>query len=144
VVLTGDALVTHDGLIGHTGTGPQIIGPVFTHDTAQAQASLQALTSLDAGVVLPGHGDPFHGAIADAVTQALHAPILIRRSQFRDRRGTEATRPTGAWHRGHTANGRATTSRPDPSAWSAGMWVMCQLACRQNRARGQQSRARHT
>jgi glyoxylase-like metal-dependent hydrolase (beta-lactamase superfamily II) len=66
VVLTGDALVTHDGLIGHTGTGPQIIGPVFTHDTAQAQASLQALTSLDAGVVLPGHGDPFHGAIADA------------------------------------------------------------------------------
>jgi glyoxylase-like metal-dependent hydrolase (beta-lactamase superfamily II) len=74
-VFTGDALVTHDGLIGRTGTGPQIIGPVFTHDTAQAKASLKALTSLDAGLVLPGHGDPFHGPIADAAAQAQHAPL---------------------------------------------------------------------
>jgi glyoxylase-like metal-dependent hydrolase (beta-lactamase superfamily II) len=74
VVLTGDARVTHDGLVGRTGTGPQIIGPVFTHDTAQARASLEALTSLDAGLVLPGHGDPFHGAVADAVAQARNAP----------------------------------------------------------------------
>jgi glyoxylase-like metal-dependent hydrolase (beta-lactamase superfamily II) len=76
VVLTGDALVTHDGLLGLTGTGPQIIGPVFTHDTTQARASPEALTSLDAGLVLPGHGDPFHGAVADAVTQARHTPHL--------------------------------------------------------------------
>lgn len=74
VVLTGDALVTHDGLVGRTGTGPQIIGPVFTHDTAQARASLEALASLDAGLVLPGHGDPVHGAVADAVAHARNAP----------------------------------------------------------------------
>ncbi|MFG2129703.1 MBL fold metallo-hydrolase [Streptomyces sp. NPDC048751] len=56
-VFTGDALVTHDGLLGLTGTGPQIIGPVFTHDTAQAHTSLEALTSLGVSapieVVLP-------------------------------------------------------------------------------------------
>jgi glyoxylase-like metal-dependent hydrolase (beta-lactamase superfamily II) len=62
VVLTGDALVTHDGLL------------VFTHDTALARASLKALASFDAGLVLPGHGDPFHGAVADAVAQARNAP----------------------------------------------------------------------
>jgi len=73
-VLTGDALVTHDGLLGRTGTGPQIIGPVFTYDTAQARTSLEALTSLDAGLVLPGHGDPFHGALADAVARARQTP----------------------------------------------------------------------
>jgi glyoxylase-like metal-dependent hydrolase (beta-lactamase superfamily II) len=75
VVLTGDALVTHDGLIGRTGAGPQIIGPVFTHDTAQARASLEALTSVDAGLVLPGHGEPFRGPVADAVAQAQLAPF---------------------------------------------------------------------
>ncbi|MEZ2389733.1 hypothetical protein AB6813_09300 [bacterium RCC_150] len=66
MVFTGDALVTHDGLVGHTGTGPQIIGPVFAHDTARARGSLAALTSVDAGLVLPGHGEPFHGSVADA------------------------------------------------------------------------------
>jgi hypothetical protein len=40
----------------------------------QARASLQALASLDAGLVLPGHRDPFHGAVADAVAQARQAP----------------------------------------------------------------------
>jgi glyoxylase-like metal-dependent hydrolase (beta-lactamase superfamily II) len=75
VVLTGDALVTYDGLLGRAGTGPQIIGPVFTHDTAQAKASLEALTSLDAGLVLPGHGNPFHGTVSDAVAQARQTPF---------------------------------------------------------------------
>jgi glyoxylase-like metal-dependent hydrolase (beta-lactamase superfamily II) len=54
VVLTGDALVTHDGLADRTGTGPPIIGPVFRHDTAQALASLEALRSVDAGLVQSG------------------------------------------------------------------------------------------
>ena len=69
MALTGDALVTHYGLIGRTDPGPQI--PVFTHDTAEARTSLEALTSVDAGLVLPGHGEPFHGAVADAVAQAI-------------------------------------------------------------------------
>lgn len=62
------------GLIGRTGTGPQIIGPVFTHDTASARASLPALASVDAGLGLPGHGEPFHGPVADAAAQAQHVP----------------------------------------------------------------------
>jgi glyoxylase-like metal-dependent hydrolase (beta-lactamase superfamily II) len=73
VVFTGDALVTHDGLTGCTGVGPQIVGPMFSHDTAEARASLDALNAVDAGLVLPGHGDPFWGPVADAVAQAQHA-----------------------------------------------------------------------
>jgi glyoxylase-like metal-dependent hydrolase (beta-lactamase superfamily II) len=44
---------------------------VFSDDTARAQASLTALASLDASLVLPGHGDPFHGAPADTATEAM-------------------------------------------------------------------------
>ncbi|WP_354245177.1 MBL fold metallo-hydrolase [Arthrobacter sp. UYEF20] len=68
VVFTGDALVTHDGLIGRTG--PQLIGPVFSHDTTQARVSLENLVALDADLILPGHGEPFRGPITDAVQQA--------------------------------------------------------------------------
>lgn len=75
MVFTGDALVTHDGMIGCTGTGPQIVGPTFTHNTAQARESLKVLATVEAELVLPGHGDPFHGPVADAVAQAQHAPV---------------------------------------------------------------------
>jgi glyoxylase-like metal-dependent hydrolase (beta-lactamase superfamily II) len=39
-------------------------------DHKQAVASLDVLAGLRARVVLPGHGDPFDGAIADAVEVA--------------------------------------------------------------------------
>ena len=71
VVLTGDALVTDDRLAGRAG--PTILCAGFTHDTARALASLDALANLGADVVLPGHGDPFAGDIADAVAQAQQA-----------------------------------------------------------------------
>jgi glyoxylase-like metal-dependent hydrolase (beta-lactamase superfamily II) len=58
VVLTGDALVTGDGIAGRTG--PSIVNAAFTHVTAQALDSLEALAGLDAEVVLPGHGRTVH------------------------------------------------------------------------------------
>ncbi len=72
-VLTGDALVTMDGLTG--GNGPRIVCSAFTHDTAQALASLVSLAALDAGLVLPGHGAPYDGGIGEAVRQAQRAGI---------------------------------------------------------------------
>lgn len=72
-VLTGDALVAMDGLAGRTG--PTIVCAAFTHDTAQALVSLESLASLDAGLVLPGHGDPYEGGISEAVRQAQRAGI---------------------------------------------------------------------
>lgn len=68
VVLTGDALVTSDGLAGRTG--PSIVNAGFTHDTAQALKSLEALAGLDAEVVLPGHGEPFTAGVTEAVRLA--------------------------------------------------------------------------
>jgi glyoxylase-like metal-dependent hydrolase (beta-lactamase superfamily II) len=70
-ILTGDALVTSDGLAGRTG--PSIVCAAFTHDTAQALASLETLAGLDADLVLPGHGDPYAHGIGEAVRQAERA-----------------------------------------------------------------------
>jgi glyoxylase-like metal-dependent hydrolase (beta-lactamase superfamily II) len=72
-VLTGDALVTMDSLAGRNG--PTIVCSAFTHDTAQALTSLESLAALDAGQVLPGHGDPREGGIREAVRQAQRAGI---------------------------------------------------------------------
>jgi glyoxylase-like metal-dependent hydrolase (beta-lactamase superfamily II) len=71
VIFTGDALVTWDGLAGRSG--PAIACAAFTHDTARALASLGSLAPLDAGLVLPGHGDPYEGGISQAVQRARQA-----------------------------------------------------------------------
>lgn len=68
VVITGDALVTHDSLTG--ARGPRLLNHLFNHDHAAATASLQRLAGVDADVLLPGHGDPWRGDPADAVQQA--------------------------------------------------------------------------
>jgi len=68
VILTGDALVTRDGLTG--ATGPVIVNAAFTHDTAQALTSLSSLAALDASLVLPGHGAPYEAGIKEAVRYA--------------------------------------------------------------------------
>jgi glyoxylase-like metal-dependent hydrolase (beta-lactamase superfamily II) len=52
VLLTGDSLVTRNPL------------------TAQALASLSALENLNAEIILPGHGDPWHGPVSQAVQLA--------------------------------------------------------------------------
>ena len=67
-VLTGDALVTLDPYTGRRG--PRIIARAATHDSARALTSLDALISLDADRVLPGHGRPWVHGIDSAVRAA--------------------------------------------------------------------------
>jgi glyoxylase-like metal-dependent hydrolase (beta-lactamase superfamily II) len=42
----------------------------FDVSYAQARESLAKIEPLEAGVILPGHGDPWSGSPADAVAQA--------------------------------------------------------------------------
>jgi glyoxylase-like metal-dependent hydrolase (beta-lactamase superfamily II) len=42
-------------------------------DTEQARRSLARLAALGADVLLPGHGEPWHGSPAEAVERALSA-----------------------------------------------------------------------
>jgi glyoxylase-like metal-dependent hydrolase (beta-lactamase superfamily II) len=68
-VLTGDALIT-----GHAVTsrrGPQLIPPVFHHDSDGARLTLAKISDLDADAIVPGHGPVWHGTPAEAVAQAL-------------------------------------------------------------------------
>ena len=69
-LLTGDALVTRDLLNNHDAA-PQLMPDLFNVDPAQARASLDVLSALDTELVLPGHGSPYHGQIAEAAKAAL-------------------------------------------------------------------------
>ena len=69
-LFTGDALVTRD-VLNHCDGAPQLMPCVFHTDPAQARASLDDLSSLDTELVLPGHGSPYHGQIAEAAKAAL-------------------------------------------------------------------------
>ncbi|MGX6601383.1 MBL fold metallo-hydrolase [Micromonosporaceae bacterium Da 78-11] len=71
VVFTGDALVTHDGLTGHTG--PTLVCRGFTQDSAAALASLDRLARMPVSTLLTGHGEPITGSPQDAVDQARRA-----------------------------------------------------------------------
>ena len=73
LLFTGDALVTYDGITGHHG--PTVVSRAFTHDSAAALASLAALDTIDATLLLPGHGELFAGAPADAAAQARSAGL---------------------------------------------------------------------
>jgi glyoxylase-like metal-dependent hydrolase (beta-lactamase superfamily II) len=68
LLFTGDALVTHDGLTGHTG--PTLVCRGFTHDSASARTALDRLAELDASVLLPGHGQPLTDSPRTAAEQA--------------------------------------------------------------------------
>jgi glyoxylase-like metal-dependent hydrolase (beta-lactamase superfamily II) len=71
LLFTGDALVTYDGITGYHG--PTVVSRAFTHDSRAALASLTALDTINADLLLPGHGEPFAGAPADAAAQARSA-----------------------------------------------------------------------
>ena len=62
-VFVGDALTTGHVLTGATGPQPA----PFTLDPRQAAASLARIEGLGVTWVLPGHGAPWNGGIADAV-----------------------------------------------------------------------------
>lgn len=61
----GDAMQTFAVDTGRRG--PSIHS--FNEDREKAAASLQLLSSLDAHLLLPGHGEPWRGPIADAVEE---------------------------------------------------------------------------
>ena len=68
VLVSGDALVT-----GHPTTGrrgPQLLHHVFNHDEANCVRSLGALALLETEILLPGHGELWHGPISELAQQA--------------------------------------------------------------------------
>ena len=73
LLFTGDALVTYDGITGYHG--PTVVSRAFTHDSRAALASLTTLDTINAGLLLPGHGEPFAGTPADAAAQARSAGL---------------------------------------------------------------------
>jgi glyoxylase-like metal-dependent hydrolase (beta-lactamase superfamily II) len=68
VLFSGDALVTYNPLTG--ARGPQIMPRAFAADALQALATLAALERIDAGVMLPGHGEPWTDGPEAAVARA--------------------------------------------------------------------------
>jgi len=73
-VITGDALVTHDP---YTDTrGPRIVARAATADSERALASLEVLAGTGAGVLLPGHGEPWAGGAEAAVQEARRVGVL--------------------------------------------------------------------
>src|SRR5215207_149098 len=74
VVITGDALVTHDP---YTDTpGPRIVARGATADSERALASLERLRGTGAGTLLPGHGEPWTGGAERAVQEAQRVGAL--------------------------------------------------------------------
>lgn len=68
LLFTGDALVTLDLTRGPRGRqGPQVVRGPHTADADLAVASLDALVGTNAGMVLPGHGEPWPDGIGSAV-----------------------------------------------------------------------------
>ncbi len=65
-LFVGDALATYAVTTG--ATGPRIAP--FTADPTVALASLGRLDGLEAGFVLPGHGQPWTGGVAEAIRLA--------------------------------------------------------------------------
>lgn len=68
VLFAGDVLATRNPLTGRLG--PQVMPSGLNADTPQALASLDTLTRIDADLLLPGHGDPWRGRMADAIALA--------------------------------------------------------------------------
>ncbi|MDD4867871.1 MAG: MBL fold metallo-hydrolase [Mycobacterium sp.] len=69
VLVSGDALITGHPLLRHRG--PQLLPAVFSHSQRNCLRSLNALALLDTDVLLPGHGEVWHGPIREATQRAL-------------------------------------------------------------------------
>ncbi len=68
VLFCGDALATLDIKTGRRA-GPQLMS-LFNADREQARGSLDRLADLGEVTMLPGHGEPWEGAMADAIATA--------------------------------------------------------------------------
>ncbi len=71
VLFSGDALVTLDVAKGPRGRrGPQVVRGPHSEDIQEAISSLDALAATNAGIVLPGHGEPWTQGVKSAVDLA--------------------------------------------------------------------------
>lgn len=68
LLVSGDALVTGHPTSGRRG--PQLLPSVFNHDEAACRRSLDALAMLETDVLIPGHGDVWHGPIRELTGRA--------------------------------------------------------------------------
>jgi glyoxylase-like metal-dependent hydrolase (beta-lactamase superfamily II) len=68
VLITGDALVTHDPYTDLPG--PRIVARAETADSERALASIERLGEPGAVTLLPGHGEPWIGVAGRAVMEA--------------------------------------------------------------------------
>jgi len=68
VLISGDAIATLDPISG--ARGPRLVHDVVNAEPARTRASLAAIEAIEADTLLPGHGDPWRGSMADAVAQA--------------------------------------------------------------------------
>lgn len=68
VLCTGDALVMLNVMTG--ARGPRIKPSSFNENSAQALSSLSEIQAVAANSLLPGHGEPWTGGIAEAVEEA--------------------------------------------------------------------------
>lgn len=68
VLLSGDTLVTRNPLTGRIG--PQIMPSGLNSDSGQALRSLDNLAGITVDVLLAGHGEPWTGGMAGAISRA--------------------------------------------------------------------------
>jgi glyoxylase-like metal-dependent hydrolase (beta-lactamase superfamily II) len=71
VLMTGDAMCTYNPLTGRRG--PQIMPGAFAISSAEQMQSLARFEHLEAGLLLPGHGEPWTDGPAAAVARAREA-----------------------------------------------------------------------
>jgi glyoxylase-like metal-dependent hydrolase (beta-lactamase superfamily II) len=70
-VIAGDAIVTWD--LYSQRLGPRIVAAGATASIPEALDSLGRFEALEGDTLLPGHGDPWHGAMSDAAHRARQA-----------------------------------------------------------------------
>ncbi|MBA2441799.1 MAG: MBL fold metallo-hydrolase [Rubrobacter sp.] len=68
VLLAGDALLTLDPLT--RAEGPTAPPDALNSSPGQVRESLEALAQLEAATLLPGHGEPWSGDVAEAAARA--------------------------------------------------------------------------
>jgi glyoxylase-like metal-dependent hydrolase (beta-lactamase superfamily II) len=73
VLFTGDALVTRDPYTGRTG--PRLVSRAATADSQDALRSLDRIAETGAGMLLPGHGDPWTSGAQEAASLARAAGL---------------------------------------------------------------------
>jgi glyoxylase-like metal-dependent hydrolase (beta-lactamase superfamily II) len=73
VLFAADAMCTRNPLTGRLG--PQIMPAGLNEDSERAMRSLSSLEGVAADLLLPGHGDPWTGGVAEAVRQVRAAGL---------------------------------------------------------------------